>query len=272
MDDPPVAEGTAGPNGDLQVVWGQDPDDDPEASIRLPSTGFDRSAWGDASTAFIRPGAPSGSCTYNWLFVDPKGPDGTGDPIYYVGIAAHCTGPGQSMNVPGRGRIGEVVFSSFDSGVQLEYGVDRAVDFALVRLDAGMEQNAHPRMMNAEGPSGYATSADVMIGDELAHHGYGMVFGDVPALRDRPGVLVSYNKDYCSESVIWWGDSGGPVLHAETDLALGIVSRAGWTDCIPTSQLRGATLPYIFEELGKTPFAGARLATADGTLADRYFP
>jgi hypothetical protein len=226
--------------------------------------------WGDLATAILRPGAPIGWCTYNFLFVDPYGENQTGEPTYYIGTAAHCVEDvGVRMPLAGHGEIGEVVFSSFNETYQEEYGVEEWVDFALVRLDEDLNLQAHPRMMNTDGPTGYAVAADVALGDELIHHGYGLLFGEIEPLRDRPGILVSYDRDFCSESAVWWGDSGSPVLHADTNKALGIVSRAGWFECLPASQLAGATIPYIMDELAKTPFANVTLALADGSLAER---
>lgn len=227
--------------------------------------------WGSMDSAFIRPGAPIGWCTYNFLFVDPAGEDGNGTPTYYIGTAAHCVDDvDQRIPLAGQGEIGEVAWTSNNETTIEDDGVDSAVDFALVRLDDGLNLDAHPRMMNTDGPTGYATASDVEMGDELEHHGYGMGFGELEPTRDRPGWLVSFDKDYCSESAIWWGDSGSPVIHSDTQLALGIVSRAGWTSCTPTSQLRGATLPYIFEELAKTDFDNVRLALEDGTYSEPF--
>jgi hypothetical protein len=225
-------------------------------------------AWAEESAAVLRPGSPIGWCTYNFLWVDEDGEADDGVPTYYIGTAAHCVEDvDERLPLAGAGEIGSVAFTSFNETFQDEYGVDGAVDFALIRLDEGWNLKAHPRMMNKAGPTGYATAADVAMGDELQHHGYGMVFGDVEPLRDRPGYLVSFDRDYCSESVVWWGDSGSPVLHAATGKAIGIVSRAGWTACLPSSQLMGATIPYILDELAKTPFADVRLALDDGSLA-----
>jgi hypothetical protein len=225
--------------------------------------------WGDASSAFIRPGAPIGWCTYNFLFVDPAGENETGTPTYYIGTAAHCVDDvDDRMPLAGHGEIGEVAFTSYNDTFVEDYNVRRGVDFALIRLDPGMNLNAHPQMMNTEGPTGYTTAEDVALGDELEHHGYGMVFGEVEPLRDRPGWIVSYGQDFCSESVVWWGDSGSPVLHKDTGKALGIVSRAGWVECTPVSQLAGATVEHILDELAKTPWSNVRLVLADGTYKE----
>jgi hypothetical protein len=197
--------------------------------------------WGLEADALLRPGAPIGWCTYNFLWFNPE--NGT----HYVGTAAHCTELGERMPLVGYGEIGTTVFDSDESP-----GADAGIDFALILLDGGVNLLAHPKMVEHDGPKGYVEAADVARGDELEHHGYGMVFGSLEPTRSRPGVLLAFDDDYCSQSVVWWGDSGSPVLHADSQKALGIVSRAGWFECAtdgaPGSQLRGATIGYILRE------------------------
>jgi hypothetical protein len=246
-----------GPPGD-----GADATDEPFE--RLPVE------FGSLDEAFIRPGAPIGWCTYNFLFVDPDGESGNGTPTYYIGTAAHCVNDvGQEMPLAGEGTIGEVAFSTYNDTYVDDYGVRRGADFALVRLYPDMNLNAHPLMMNTAGPTGVATASDVALGDELEHHGYGMVFGDIEPARDRPGFLVTFEDDFCSQSAVWWGDSGSPVLHAETGMALGLVSRLGGLECNPTSHLAGATIIHVLEEMAKTPFDNVRLVLEDGSYTDR---
>ncbi len=211
--------------------------------------------WGSLDVA-IRPGAPIGWCTYNFLFYAP------GNDTYYVGTAAHCTDAiGQRMPLSGfMDEIGTVVYDS-DNATQ---GGPNA-DFSLVLLDEGLNLQANPTMMNLQGPTGFTTSADVSLGDAIEHHGYGMFFGDRAETRDREGIVSGWSggvdKDYCSESPIWWGDSGSPIIHQKTQKAFGIVSRAGWTACMPSAQLMGATLPYIFDEMAEYGWTGIELAT-----------
>lgn len=210
--------------------------------------------WGGLE-APIRPGAPIGWCTYNFLFHVP------GNDTYYVGTAAHCTdGPGQRMPLAGfREEIGTVVYDS-DNATEGPHA-----DFSLVLLDDGLNLEANPAMMNRDGPTGYTRAEQVEMWDVLEHHGYGMVFGEVEPARDRVGFFSGWSggagHDFCSESPIWWGDSGSPVLHQATGTAFGIVSRAGWTACLPAAQNVGATVAYILEELARHGWAGVGLAT-----------
>ncbi len=217
--------------------------------------------WGDLS-APIRPGAPIGWCTYNFLFFAPS--NGT----YYLGTAAHCTdGPGQRMPLAGfMDEIGTVVY---DSDNATESGSN--ADFALIELDPGLNLQANPTMMNLDGPTGFTKAGDVSVGDLLDHHGYGMVLGDNQYTRDRTGVFSGWSggdhHDYCAESPIWWGDSGSPIIHQDSQKAFGIVSRAGWFGCLPNAQLMGATMPYIFAEMAEYDWTGIELATIDGLAA-----
>ncbi len=241
---------------DAERAAGTDPFDPSSApGIAIENATAFEPVWG-ALDAAIRPGAPIGWCTYNFLFYAPS--NGT----YYIGTAAHCTdGVGQRMPLVGfMDEIGTVVY---DSDNATESGTN--ADFSLILLDPGLNTKANPTMMNLQGPTGFTTAADVAIGDTIEHHGYGMVFGDVEQTRDREGVVSGWSggtdKDYCSESPIWWGDSGSPIIHQKTQKAFGIVSRAGWTSCTPSAQLMGATLPYIFDEMAEYGWTGIELAT-----------
>ncbi len=206
--------------------------------------------WADTDSAILRPGAPIGWCTFNFLFTAPNG-------TYYVGTAAHCTdGPGERIPLVGHGEIGTVVY---DSNNATESSTN--ADFALIQLDDGLNLKSNPTMVNHAGPTGFATDADVAVGDRIEHHGYATVWGQTELTRDREGILTAFGDDYCAESPVWWGDSGSPVLHAASGKALGIVSRAGWVDCLPNAQVMGATLPYIFRELADHGWNGIELAT-----------
>ncbi len=238
---------------DVEYAAGSDPND-PE-SIPVVEVPINATAvWGPLESP-IRPGPPIGWCTYNFLFYAP------GNDTYYIGTAAHCTdGPGQRMPLAGfQDEIGTVVYDS-DNATQ---GAN--ADFSLVLLDDGLNLKANPTMMNLQGPKGYTKAADVEIGDIIEHHGYGLVFGEAQQTRDREGIFSGWSggpgRDYCSESPIWWGDSGSPVLHQDTQKAFGIVSRAGWVSCMPNAQLMGATLEYIFDELAQHGWTGIELAT-----------
>lgn len=236
-----------------EIAAGSDPNNATSLPILGPLQNITQPIWGAAS-APIRPGTPIGWCTWNFLFWAPNG-------SYYIGTAAHCSdGIGARMPLAGYGEIGTVVYDSDNSTPGSH------ADFALVLLDAGKNLEAYPEVVNREGPTGYTMAGDVAVGDVIEHHGYGMVFGDYDQTRDREGVFSGWGPtgpggDYCSESPIWWGDSGSPILHQESHKAFGIVSRAGWTACVPVAQLMGATLEYIFAELEMHGWGDVELAT-----------
>ncbi len=216
----------------------------------VPATEPFVAAWGEPTSALIRPGAPIGWCTFNFLFTAPNG-------TYYIGTAAHCTeGPGERIPLVGMGEIGTVVYDS-DNATESNTNAD----FALIQLDDELNLQANPQMVNHAGPAGFVTEADVEMGDTIEHHGYALVWGQTELTRDREGILTEFGDDYCAESPVWWGDSGSPVLHASSGKALGIVSRAGWLDCLPSAQVMGATLPYILRELAEYGWADVELAT-----------
>ncbi len=255
-DTAPLDSDNDGHTDAAEAAAGTDPFDPasvPDATVEAAAVSSP--VWGALDVA-IRPGAPIGWCTYNFLFYAPA------NDTYYVGTAAHCTGAiGQRMPLEGfMDEIGTVVYDS-DNATQSNTNAD----FSLILLDDGFNLHANPTMMNLQGPTGFTTAAEVAIGDVIEHHGYGMVFGDVEQARDREGIVSGWSggtdKDYCSESPIWWGDSGSPIIHQKTQKAFGIVSRAGWTACTPSAQLMGATLPYIFDEMAEYGWTGIELAT-----------
>lgn len=204
-------------------------------------------AWGDLATATIRPGSSLGGyCTFNFLF---ESPNGTG----YIGTAAHCTdGVGERLMLPGVGEIATVVYDSDDDG--------SIVDFTLARLDDDRIAQAHPKMLDHEGPTGAITLADLAVGDLVHIHGYGMVFGDAEETQSRSGVLMDWSEE---EFVINMpavpGDSGSSILH-DSGKALGIISRFNLNDTPPSTDT-GPLMPFIFEELAKAGYGDVRLAT-----------
>lgn len=205
-------------------------------------------AWGDPASAAVRPGASLGGyCTFNFLYTG-HGPDG--EAAAFIGTAGHCTEAiGERVEVPGSGEVGTVVYDS-----DVAPGADAAVDFALVRLDPAAVGSAHPSMLGHDGPSGAIDAADLAVGDPVGIHGYGVVFGDQEATRDRSGVLVDWDERlYRIDMPAVNGDSGSPILHLATGKALGIVSHYGLA-AVPPSTDEGPLVPFILEELAKAGF------------------
>ncbi len=248
-DSGPVDSDGDGVSDDEEIAAGTDP----QNATSLP--GLDDEAlageawpmWGDLASATIRPGSSLGGyCTFNFLF---EGPNGTG----YIGTAAHCTDEaGERVELPGVGEIGTVVFDS---------GSTEGVDFSLIRLDAERIGEAHPKMLGFEGPTDWIHPDDLSEGDRIQLHGYGVVLGQNDASRDREGVLISWTDlEYDVDMPAVNGDSGSPLLHAETGKAFGIISRYGFFDGTPSTD-SGPLFPYIFQELAAAGYGDVRLAT-----------
>lgn len=212
--------------------------------------------WGDLDSA-IRPGSSIGNCTLNWVFYEEVVPtDDDPDPIpeIYAGTAAHCVSEvGQRIAIPDFGEFGTVVYDSDEFG--------STVDFALIEIDAELLDDTNPKMRGWDGPYGFATPDDLAIGDIVAIHGYGMVLGQNEFTRDRFGVLTNWDDDeYVVNMPAVFGDSGSPLIHVDSGLALGIISRFGFF-ATPPSTDTGPMMPWIFSELDAAGFGDVVLAT-----------
>jgi hypothetical protein len=191
-------------------------------------------SWGPAEDSPIRPGASLGGyCTFNWVFydeVDPADPDA--EQSAYIGTAGHCTDEvGERVSLPGSVEIGTVVY---DSEV-----VGSDVDFSLIELDADRIGQTNPTMLGWGGPTGAITA------DEL-----------------RFGVLVGWTEDeYIADMPAVWGDSGSPLLHHDSGKALGIISRFGFFETPPSTDV-GPLMSWIFRELEAAGFGDVVLALA----------
>ncbi len=227
-----------------------------------------------AEEADVRPGAPVGSedfsdlpltetdayCTYNWVFHDVVEPDPitgvTPEPNAYIGTAAHCTdGAGERMSLVGYGEIGEVVYDSDDVGSE--------VDFTLIRLDDDVVGDTHPQMLGFAAPTGFATSEDLVVGSLVGIHGYGIGLGQNDITRNREGLLTgSTDDEYVADMPAVNGDSGSPLVLSDSGLALGIISRFGFDQAPPSTDV-GPLLSWVFENLTTAGF-DVELATIEG--------
>jgi hypothetical protein len=193
------------------------------------------------AAAFIQPGArmiaPAG-CTMNFVFRDTA--------HTYIGTAGHCTDTvGQSVKTPD-GEIGKVAFRVLE-------GAD---DFALIRLDAGVLGRVRPDVLGFGGPTGSTSFDETRSGDLVRLFGHGMVLGGNDATRPRSGVLTSDDADeWRAVLPAIFGDSGGPVLHAPTGKALGVISGIQFIQTQPHTVL-GTTVERILEILAE---AGLRV-------------
>lgn len=199
-------------------------------------------------------------CSWNWIFHDVVTRDpATGTyptPSAYIGTAAHCTDEvGQRVAALDIGEFGTVVYDSDDVG--------SAVDFSLIRIDADKVSEVHPQMFGFEAPTGFVTSEELAIGDILTHHGYGLVLGQNDLTRDRYGLVVGKSdREYVAETMAQFGDSGSPFALLETGEAVGIVSRYGF-DQVPPSTDVGPLIPWILESVSAAGFK-VELATIGG--------
>lgn len=190
-------------------------------------------------------------CSWNWIFHDvvERDPE-TGrypTPDAYIGTAAHCTDEvGQRVAALDIDEFGTVVYDSDD--------IESPVDFSLARIDADKVSLVHPQMFGFDAPTGFVTSDELAIGDVLTHHGYGLVLGQNDLTRDRYGLVVGKSEhEYVAETLAQFGDSGSPFALLETGQAVGIVSRYGFTEVPPATDV-GPLLPWILEHLSDAGF------------------
>lgn len=203
-------------------------------------------------------------CSYNWLFHELVQPDPvTGElpvPKAYIGTAAHCTDAlGQRVATLGEGvdeGFGTVVYDSDD--------IDSLVDFSLIEIDADKVGLAHPQMFGVVAPTGYVDRGQLQVGDILRQSGYGLVLGQNDVTREgRYGVVTRVNEDeYVAQTMAQLGDSGSPFSLEGDGRAVGIVSRYGF-DQMPPSTDVGPLIPWILEHLADAGFDVA-LSTVEG--------
>lgn len=179
----------------------------------------------------IQPGAQLGDfCTLNFIFASGAN--------RYVGTAGHCVAKDEVARVAGS-RIGITVFSRDDD----------TLDFALIKIDPGKLGDIDPSVRGIGGPTGVATRSHTAVGDSVSFHGYGLLLGDIGATRTRSGILMNHGAStYAANMPAVNGDSGGPVIHARTGRALGIVARYGTTGFPPSTDV-GPTIEFVLGAL-----------------------
>jgi hypothetical protein len=130
-----------------------------------------------------------------------------------------------------------------------------------VRIDPELVASTNPTMLGWGGPTGFVTTDELAVGDQVDVHGYGILLGDLDATRSRFGYLVNWTEDeYVANMPAVNGDSGSPLLHDATGKALGIISRYGFA-AMPPSTDTGPMMPWIFRDLEAAGF-DVSLATA----------
>jgi hypothetical protein len=174
----------------------------------------------------VRPGAvvqsDAGQCTFNFLF------DGGGQP--YMGTAGHCIlgespiggDVGEQSWAPGTGpvardgqgnRIGEFAYAILQD----------PKDFALIRLDAGVQASA--QMCHFGGPTG--TNSDQGSGTLLLHHfGQGVGVGTVLPGRSAVATGTPDPDHVFADGAAVPGDSGSGVISSD-GRAVGVLVTVG---------------------------------------------
>ena len=191
-----------------------------------------------APSAVIQPGAPittdSAECTLAFI-LDGVGPQAG---RVFAATAAHCvTAVGDEVRLSFLAEpIGQVVARGAEDPT-----VD---DWALVEIPAALWPRVDARVRGWPGfPKGVTTPADTALGDVVRVSGYAMGFDLLPVTREqRFGLLVSDDPSlYTVIGPIVFGDSGGPVVHAKSGKALGLVSRL----CLGTCTEEGPTMQHV---------------------------
>lgn len=188
-----------------------------------------------SAAELIQPGGrmlrPHG-CTLNFVFegVGPQRP-------VYIGTAGHCVDTvGQRVTMAG-GAIGTVAYRILDF----------PDDFALVQIDEALRDQVSPEVRGLGGPTGSTTAASTGVGDGVRLYGHGMVYGSTELTRGRQGVLTrddSYEWHAALPAI--FGDSGGPVLHAPSGQALGVISAISADQTRPHT-VKGTTVERALE-------------------------
>jgi hypothetical protein len=181
-----------------------------------------------------------GSCTVSFVY------DGLGTRAgrVYIGTAAHCvTSVGQQV----RDEFGSV----FGTVALIGNPDIVAQDYALIEVASGVPVNPAVKGWSNY-PTGYTSSGETALGDQVALSGYGLGFDFVNLTREqRPGFIVSdTNAEYSLIGLDSFGDSGGPFVHKATGKAYGIVSRL----CVGLCTSEGPTVEGILNKAAARGF------------------
>ena len=241
--------------------------DVPCSLIPVPAAG-EPAPVGSGPCPGVRPGGRVvtriGDCTLNFLF---KAPDGT----RYIGTAGHCVDPGteytfKDSDSDGNGHIEKVW--AWGSGpaardsARHRFGefvytvVDPPKDFALIRLDPGVE--ASPEMCHFGAPRGVSTTTtDTMSPVVLRYYGNAEGVGDVAPARSAVALGTPDPDHIYATGLALPGDSGAGVMTAD-GLAIGVLVTFGYQ--IPgLPALPGLPVPF----LPGPPSAGATRAAGE---------
>ncbi|MGH9039551.1 MAG: hypothetical protein ACRDZ3_04910 [Acidimicrobiia bacterium] len=183
----------------------------------------------------VRPGgrvvSSIGECTFNFLF---RAPEGT----RYMGTAGHCVDAGgaspKDSNADGKGRIERIW--SWGDGPLAENSLGERIgefvymivhtpkDFALIRLDPGVEASAE--MCHFGAPHGVLTT-DTTSPVMLRYYGDGVGAGGVAFARSAVALGTPDPDHIYATGLALPGDSGAGVMTAD-GLAAGVLVTTGF--------------------------------------------
>lgn len=161
-----------------------------------------------------------GGCTLGFIY------QGSGGRTY-ASTAAHCvSGEGDEVRLGS----GEVF-----GRVKLRGNPDvTAADWALIEVAGAYVSSVKPSVVgHPSTPIDFTRASGTRLGDavRLSGHGIGFSFTS-PTREGRVGILTyDSNSEHAVAAPLVFGDSGGPIVHAETGRALGIVSRLCFGVC-----------------------------------------
>jgi hypothetical protein len=177
----------------------------------------------------VRPGAavatPKGMCTFNFAFTGANGER-------YMGTAGHCI-LGDSAT---GGDVGERTWAPGDGPVARNGSGERVgefayailqdpKDFALIRLDEGVEAN--PQMCHFGGPTGINSSMPGLTEPTvLEHYGQGVGTGQTVPARSALALGMPDPDHVYAEGAAAPGDSGSGIMSADGG-AVGVVVTTG---------------------------------------------
>lgn len=207
--------------------------------VALVATLVPSAATAEVAQTQIQPGAristPIGSCTTNFVFTNSAG-------RLFIGTAGHCAEVGDRIESANGTEFGTVVTSENNYPVS---------DFALILIDTEDEHLVSPAMRYWGGPTGMTSRADVAQGDQILSYGYGIGFGTTEQTRRRAGLLWTYGPQAYSAFIAGTpGDSGGPIVHAASGKALGVIDvlKAGSPQGGTTIENVLARARYIYDD------------------------
>ena len=200
------------------------------AAALLSTTGLLALAGSAHAAQPVQPGAyhetDGAGCTLNFIY------DGAGGP--YVGTAAHCVERvGQWTYDLDGDPIGRVAAIGSEDATE--------TDWALIRIEGAALGRINPSVIGHPGtPTGVTAPATTSSGDRVYTSGHGLGFFVTNVTREqRPAALMYDDTEiYTLLGALIYGDSGGPIVHATSGRALGIVSRL----CLGTCEEEGPTV------------------------------